>query len=111
MYNIAFSLLKKVTVAKTETRMALKKFYVIEKKAKAAEKKAILAEEKAQLAKRLVTKYEKKEYVVRKCKSKPRHLTHTETTIVKSLTKKVVTLKHKVTVIQKTIKKLTQQLP
>ena len=110
-YDTAFSLLKKVTVAKTETRMALKKFYVIENKAKAAEKKAIIAEEKAQLAKKLVTKYEKKEYVVRKCKAKPRHLTRTEKIIVKSLTKKVVTLKHKVVVIKKTIKKLTHQLP
>ena len=107
----AFSLLKKVTVAKTETKLALKKFYVIENKAKAAEKKAILAEEKAQLAKRLVTRYEKKEYVVRKCKAKPRHLTTTEKTIVKHLTKSVVTLKHKTVVIRKTIKKLTHQLP
>lgn len=110
-YDLALTLLKKVTVAKTETRMALKKYYVIEKKAKEAEKRAIIAEEKAQLAKKLVTRYEKKEYVVRKCKSKPRNLTHTEKKIVKTLTKKVVNLKHKVVVIKKTIKKLNHQLP
>jgi hypothetical protein len=111
IYSQAMSLYKRVSVAKTETRMALKKFYVIEHKAKDAEKKAILAEEKAQLAKRLVTKYEKQEYVVRKCKQAPRHLTRVEKTIVKSLTKKVVKLRHKVTVIRKTIRKLTNRLP
>lgn len=37
VYERALTLVKKVTVAKTETRMALKKFYVIEHKAKDAE--------------------------------------------------------------------------
>lgn len=111
IYDKAFSLLKKVTVAKTETRMALKKYYIIEKQAKEAERRAIIAEEKAALAKRLVTKYEKKEYVVRQCKAKPRDLTPVEKTIVKTLTKRVVKLTHKKVVIEKTIVKLTGQLP
>lgn len=111
IYDKAFTLLKQVTVAKTETRMALKKYYIIEKQAKEAERRAIIAEEKATLAKRLVTKYEKKEYVVRKCKTKPRDLTPVEKTIIKTLTKRVVKLTHKKVVIEKTIIKLTNQLP